>query len=124
MQQSIPKRSHAVPAGNLTDLLYLQKDSGVEDEGGGHPENPWQTVAQDFFALRPASANERYIAEQRKMVVTHLAYSRWRSDITIDSSLRLFWPSKNRIFAVHGVINEDMANRLMVWRLEEVAGED
>ena len=90
--------------------------------GGGHPKDPWQTIAQDFFALRSANAHEQYIAAQQKMVVTHLAYSRWRSDIVFTGALRLYWPSLSRTFTVRGIINVDMANRLMVWRLEEVAG--
>ena len=80
-------------------------------------------IADDFFALRPANANEQYLAAQRKMMVTHVAYSRWRNDISIDSSLRLYWADEGRTFAVHGVYSVDERDRLFVWKLEETLDE-
>ena len=58
------------------------------------------------------------------MVISHKAYSRWRNDIKLDGSLRLYWADEGRTFAVHGVHSVDEMDRLLMWVLEEILDED
>lgn len=78
-----------------------------------------RTGVKQWFEIRPLSAREFAQGQQINSVVSHELKCVFFAGA--NTSMRLTTESGTRIFNVDSVVNENEANRFLVWRCTEVS---
>ena len=99
-------------------ILHIETPT-LHNELLGEPQGEYtRTGVKQWFEIRPLSAREFAQGQQINSVVSHELRCVFFAGA--NSSMRLTNEAGTRIFNVDSVVNENEANRFLVWRCTEV----
>lgn len=100
--------------GRLRARLVLQAMTPQSDGEGGHTEG-WSDVAALWALVEPATARDRFAADQRLAELTHRVTIRFRDDVR--SGMRFAWGARKLL--IRSVHDPDEAGRFLMCRAQE-----
>lgn len=105
--------------GSLRHRLTFQSLSNSTDSQGGQVTT-WGTYATVWGLLEPRAAMEVRFSEAIQYRRTHVAWVRYRSDLTFNTSMRISFDS--RTFQIKGIRRPDERKFFLLLDLEENVG--
>lgn len=100
-------------AGDLRDVISIQKPTVIEDDIGGQSEGPPTTVVADLPAAVEdlALGQERITAGQLRGSVTKRVRIRYREDVTDD--MTVLWKNRTLEIGLVQLLQQDGETRLL-----------
>lgn len=105
--------------GELRHRVVIESAAESTDSQGGQTTS-WSTFATVWAKLEPLSAGEIRFSDQIQYRRTHKCWMRYRSDVTVDTSMRVFFNS--RYFQIKGLRQPDERKFFLLLDLEENVG--
>ena len=103
-----------IGAGQLNQRVRIQRPTTVKDTLGA-PTQVWADVAVVWADIAPLSGREARIADRIASEVSHQITVRYQplfADPRSVTQMRVLF--KGRVFALHGALNEDEANVVVI----------
>jgi SPP1 family predicted phage head-tail adaptor len=103
-----------IGAGQLNQRVRIQQPTTVKDTLGS-PTQVWADVAVVWADIAPLSGREARIADRIASEVSHQITVRYQplfADPRSVAQMRVLF--KGRVFALHGALNEDEANVVVI----------
>jgi SPP1 family predicted phage head-tail adaptor len=105
-------------AGNYDKRMVLQQATETNDKGT--VTNTWATLATMDCSLWPVRGEEYYAAKQVQAMVTHIARTWYRDDITRPApKMRMVLNEESRTFEIESVIDINEEHEEFEFRLVE-----
>jgi SPP1 family predicted phage head-tail adaptor len=104
--------------GELRKQITIQAEAPTADGAGGYAL-AWTNVATVWAEIKPVSGNKVFVDQHLEGHVTHQIKTRYRSDLTITTDMRIV--HNNRVFNIHSITNTDERNQWWVMLVEEGA---
>ncbi len=104
-------------AGTLRHSMTLKKPVEGTPSDTGEVPITWEKVATMWCSLEPLQGRELWAAQQVQAETTHIIRTRYRTDISITSAMRLIYG--NRTFHIESAVNVDELNRSFLIRVVE-----
>ena len=105
-------------AGDLRHRIQIQRKTTAKDSFGQALQT-WETFAEVWAQISPASGSEIFAASQIKVEISHSIRMRWRPELALPvktAQYRLVYVTKygTRTFNITASLNQDERNREIV----------
>jgi len=108
-------------AGRLRHRLVIQRRVETQNSSTGYMTVTWQDVATVWAAIEPLSVKELLSAQIEDSKITSKVIIRYRSDIALDNTYRLYHAHKNTYYNIEGFLT-DKESGLEYWTIPVSSG--